>query len=252
MDGERRARNEIVSNFETIEAKLLPLDTSTQLVELIALTQALELGKGKRAAIYTDSKYDFPVLHARAAIWKEIGHFTTRGSPLKHGDQSLRFLEAVHLPTEVSVVHCKGQQKGSLEVPRGNQAADQAAKRAALQNRDLIGIAALVPQTNLPETPSCTEDETPEPKSEGVEDDHTGRFHKGGLPFLSGNLQWKLVNSLYATTHLGEKALQRLLERSFRGTGLHVTIKQVVSSCPTCQLNNAQGARRPQLAQPVQ
>ena len=31
-----------------------------------------------------------------------------------------------------------------------------------------------------------------------------------------------------------------------------MTIRQVVSSCPTCQLNNPQGAQRPQLAQPVQ
>ena len=56
----------------------------------------------------------------------------------------------------------------------------------------------------------------------------------------------------HATTHLGEKALQILLERSFRGTGLQMTIKQVVSSCPTCQLNNPQGAQKPQLAQPIQ
>ena len=42
---------------------------------------------------------------------------------------------------------------------RGNQAADQAARRAALQNHDLIGIATLVPQTTLPETSSYTEGE---------------------------------------------------------------------------------------------
>ena len=77
-------------------------------------------------------------------------------------------------------------------------------------------------------------------------------FHKVGLLFLPGNLQWKLVSSLHATTHLGKKALQRLLERSFRETGLQMTIRQVISSCPTCQLNNPQGPRRPQLAQPLQ
>ena len=77
-------------------------------------------------------------------------------------------------------------------------------------------------------------------------------LQKEGLLFLPGNLQWKLVNSLHATTHLGEKALQRLPERSFRGTGLQMTIRQVIFSCPTCQLNNPQGAQRPQLAQPVQ
>ena len=91
---------------------------------------------------------------------------------------------------------------------QGNQATDQAAKRAALQNSDLIQIATLVPQTNLPET-SYTEGETLKAKSEGFQEDHMGWFQKEGLLFLPGNLQWKLVNSLHATTHLGEKALQR-------------------------------------------
>ena len=61
----------VVSNFETIEAKTLPPGTSAQLAELVALTLALELGKGKTVAIYTDSKYVFLLLHAHAAIWKE-------------------------------------------------------------------------------------------------------------------------------------------------------------------------------------
>ena len=59
-----------------------------------------------------------------------------------------------------------------MEVAQGNQAADQAARRA-LQNHDLIGIATLVPQTNLPETPSYTEGETLKAKSEGFQE------HKG-------------------------------------------------------------------------
>ena len=45
---------------------------------------------------------------------------------------------------------------------------------------------------------------------------------------------------------------QRFLEMFFRGTGLQTTLRQIVSSCPACQLNNPQGARRPQLAQPIQ
>ena len=115
---------------------------------------------------------------------------------------------------------------------RGNQATDQTAKRAALQNNDLIEGATLVPQINLPEKPSYTEGETLKAKSEGFQEDHTGLFHKEGLLFLPGNLQRKLVNSLHATTHLGEKVIQRLLESSFRGTGLHTTIWQVVSLVP--------------------
>ena len=59
LDRKRKARYAVVSNFETIEAKPLPPGTSAQLSELKALTRALELGKGKRVVIYTDSKYAF-------------------------------------------------------------------------------------------------------------------------------------------------------------------------------------------------
>ena len=148
LDGKKRSRYAVASNFETIEVKPLPPGTSAQLPELIALTRTVELGKGKRVAVYTDSKYVFLMLPAHADIWKERGYLTTQGSPINYGDQILRFLEAVHLPTEVSVSHCKGHQKESMEVAWGNQAADQAAKRIALQNNGLIGVATLVPQTN--------------------------------------------------------------------------------------------------------
>ena len=77
LDGKRRAGYTVVSSFETIEAKPLPPGTSAQLAELKALTRVLDLGKGKRVAIYTDSKYAFLMLHAQAAIWKEIGPLTT-------------------------------------------------------------------------------------------------------------------------------------------------------------------------------
>ena len=68
----------------------------------------------------------------------------------------------------------------------GSQGADQAAKRAALQNHDLIGVATLVPQTNLPETPSYTEGETLKTKNEGFQD-LMGVVPKGGTPFSA----WK-------------------------------------------------------------
>ena len=59
LDGKRRARYAVVSSFETIEAKRLSPCSSAQLAEFLALTPPLELGKGKRVGIYTDSKYVF-------------------------------------------------------------------------------------------------------------------------------------------------------------------------------------------------
>ena len=61
-----------------------------------------------------------------------------------------------------------------MEVAQQKQAADQAAKRAALQNHDLIGVDTLVTQTNLPETTSYTEGETLKAKSEGFQEDQWG------------------------------------------------------------------------------
>ena len=64
-----------------------------------------------------------------------------------------------------------------------NQAADQTAKRAALQSNDLIWVVTLLPQTNLPETPSYTEGETLKAKSEGFQEDRMGVVPQGGTPF---------------------------------------------------------------------
>ena len=69
---------------------------------------------------------------------------------------------------------------------QGNQASNQAAKRAALRNSDLIGVATLVPQINLPETPSYTEGETLKAKSEGFQEDHMGCFQKRDSFFCLG------------------------------------------------------------------
>ena len=66
---------------------------------------------------------------------------------------------------------------------QGNQAANQAAKRAVLQNNDPVGVATLVPQANLPETPSYTEGETLKAKSEGFQEDHMEWVPKEGTPF---------------------------------------------------------------------
>ena len=50
LDGKRRAGYAVVSNFETLEAKPLPLATSAQLAELIALTMRFRAGKRKKSS----------------------------------------------------------------------------------------------------------------------------------------------------------------------------------------------------------
>ena len=81
QDGEHKV---VVTAEQVLEAKSLPQETSAQLVELVALTQALELSEGQRVNIYPDSKYAYLTLHAHAAIWKERQFKTATGEPIKH------------------------------------------------------------------------------------------------------------------------------------------------------------------------
>jgi ribonuclease HI len=51
-----RVAYSVVSQEEVIELGPLPAGTSTQKAELVALTRALILRKGKKVNLYTDSK----------------------------------------------------------------------------------------------------------------------------------------------------------------------------------------------------
>jgi ribonuclease HI len=111
--GIRWARAVVVSLTQTLWSEALPPSTNDQLAELIALTKALKLSHEKKCQylyIYTDSKYDFLVLHSHVALWKEQGLLTTTGSPIKHSQVTLDLLEATLFPRQEAVTHCPGHQ----------------------------------------------------------------------------------------------------------------------------------------------
>ncbi|XP_071585772.1 uncharacterized protein [Heliangelus exortis] len=112
--GVRMAGYAVTTTEQVIESNPLPVGTSAQKAELIALTRALELAKGKRINIWTDSKYAFSIVHAHGAVWKERGLLTSQGRPIKYAEEILQLLEAVQLPTQVAIMHCKGHLKESF------------------------------------------------------------------------------------------------------------------------------------------
>ncbi|TKC43292.1 hypothetical protein EI555_015198, partial [Monodon monoceros] len=58
---------------------------------------------------------------------------TCENKQVKRGLSILKFLEAAQLPKKVAGTNCRDQQKGDTELIRGNNEADTAAKRAALE-----------------------------------------------------------------------------------------------------------------------
>ena len=98
----------MVTAEQGLEAKSLPQGTSAQLAELVALTRALELSKGQRANIYTDSKCAYLTLYAHAAIWKERQFKIATGGPIKHFREIERLLTDIDCSKEVAVMYFKG------------------------------------------------------------------------------------------------------------------------------------------------
>ncbi|TRZ06604.1 hypothetical protein HGM15179_020503 [Zosterops borbonicus] len=67
----RMAGYAVTTQDKVIEAKALPACVSSQKAKLIALMRTLDLSKGKKVNIWTDSKYAFSVVHTNGEIWRE-------------------------------------------------------------------------------------------------------------------------------------------------------------------------------------
>lgn len=129
--GNRQAGYVVVTSSTVLETKPLPQGTTSQQAELIALTRALLLSRGKTVNIYTDSKYAFLIAHTHSVIWKERGFLTTCGTPIINKKQILKLLDALSAPSKAAIIHCKGHQIPSHPVAAGNNFADTTAKSAA-------------------------------------------------------------------------------------------------------------------------
>lgn len=165
-NGERRAGYAAVNHDTIIEAQPVHPGTSAQKAKIIAFTQALLLGQGKKVNVYIDSKYAFLVVHAHAAIWKERGLLTSKHSPIKHGPEILQLLKAIHLPKAIAVIHCRGHQRDLTPTAQGNGNADRQAKAAALRVQSQQ-ILALLPFYKSPVEPKYTSQEEELIKKQG-------------------------------------------------------------------------------------
>ncbi|XP_069737468.1 uncharacterized protein [Phaenicophaeus curvirostris] len=141
-NGMRYAGYAVTTRSTVIEAQALPVGTSAQRAEIIALTKALELSKGKRVNIWTDSKYAFGVVHVHGALWKERGLLSSQGTNIKYQKEILSLISAVQLPEQVVIMHCKAHQRGDSKVAEGNALADRTDRRIARQVQTMMALIA--------------------------------------------------------------------------------------------------------------
>lgn len=81
VEGKRKSGYAVVDDKtgKVVESGPLSASWLAQACELYAVLRALKRLKGKRGAIFTDSKYAFGVVHTFGKIWEERGLINTRG-----------------------------------------------------------------------------------------------------------------------------------------------------------------------------
>ena len=181
----------------------------------MAVAQVLRHPRGKQVNIYTNSRYVLTTLHVHGAIYKERGLLTAGGKEIKNRKEILQLLEAVWKPSQVAVIHCKGHQRGTDPISKGNRLADQAAKEVAAQLSPTGGPESIFKVHLMPELPlsprySKEEDQWTLNERRIKEKEGSRKLPDQRL-FVPSNIAIQLVKQHHETTHLRKTALESIL-----------------------------------------
>ncbi|XP_059837178.1 ribonuclease HI-like [Hypanus sabinus] len=131
---------------EELASGALPEVCSAQLVELVALIEALNYSKGRQANIHPDNRYFFKVVNDYLMAWARRGFESSTGAGIQHGHLIYQLLEAESLPAEVAVIKVKACQKRKSKEQKGNERAGVSVKKAAEQ-QEPVQIAGIQEET---------------------------------------------------------------------------------------------------------
>ncbi|RMC21149.1 hypothetical protein DUI87_02007 [Hirundo rustica rustica] len=241
-NGTRYAGYVVVTTLQVIEAKALPPGTSAQKAEIRALTRALELSKGKRVNVWTDSKYAFGVAHVHGALWKEQGLLTSQGSTIKHRDEILLLLEAVREPAAVAVMHVPGHRREDGKIYQGNRLADKMAKRVA---KEIRIQSALIPARRNPvnsymkdEPPYLPDDVKLAHLVKAQKNDKGWYVTAAGQVVVPVKIMRAILETEHYKCHWGAEALVKFLKNEVISNQMLTMAKRVNATCPICVKNN--------------
>ncbi|RMB92625.1 hypothetical protein DUI87_30934 [Hirundo rustica rustica] len=231
IEGKRVSGYAIIGGpeLEVIESGPLNKTWSAQACELYAVLRALERLKDKEGTIYTDSKYAFGVVHTFGKIWEERGLMNSQGKDLIHQELIKRVLIALRKPKKIAVVHLRGHQRGIDFRSRGNNAADQEAKKAAL-------MIIRQKEKGGPETESLDEEKaeyrftkTEEQKLSqmGICKDQDGKWKlSDGREVLPKAIALEILHRIHEKTHWETQAIVDQFGIKYMCIGIHNLAKQ--------------------------
>uniref|UniRef100_A0A4W5RRK5 RNase H type-1 domain-containing protein n=1 Tax=Hucho hucho TaxID=62062 RepID=A0A4W5RRK5_9TELE len=226
-----------------------PQPCSAQLAELKALTAACVLGKGKAVNIYTDSAYAHGVCHLFGAVWKQRGFKKSDGTPIQHHLQIGKLMTALMYPQKLAIIKCQAHKKGNDFVMRGNNAADEAAKKAS---RCAVPIMAELPMDIVsfatPPSPaalvqiqsraSIFEQNTWLQRGASVDRHGVWRTHDGAI-LATTTLLTLLINDAHDPDHCARgEVIRKIKKQGFWSPYLQATVDEILSNCEICAKNN--------------
>ncbi|RMC09596.1 hypothetical protein DUI87_13382 [Hirundo rustica rustica] len=257
IEGKRVSGYAIIGGpeLEVIESGPLNKTWSAQACELYAVLRALERLKDKEGTIYIDSKYAFGVVHTFGKIWEERGLMNSQGKDLIHQELIKRVLIALRKPKKIAVVHLRGHQRGIDFRSRGNNAADQEAKKAAL-------MIIRQKEKGGPGTESLDEEKaeyrftkTEEQKLSQMRicKDQDGKWKlSDGREVLPKAIALEILHRIHEKTHWGTQAIVDQFGIKYMCIGIHNLAKQIVAGCTTClQVNKASFRKQPLGGRPL-
>lgn len=235
-------------NIEVLEKGKLPLNWSAQCCEVCALKRGLDLLEGDQGTIYSDSQYAFEIVHTFGKIWEERGYLNSKGKDLMHKELIRLVLASLSKPTEIAVVHIRGQQKAGTLEGKGNQLVDRAAKEAAL------GTGKPVKVFTLSETPSEREEkEKPVFSEKELRAKRELEMYQGTQgewltkdrrKFLNRALAQKILTEIHQLTHWGVQGLCDRFLRENLCIGVYDLSKTIMKGCMICQKVNQKAMRK--------
>ncbi|KAL3992486.1 NACHT, LRR and PYD domains-containing protein 3 [Sarotherodon galilaeus] len=241
------------AEFEVKEAGRIEGQQSAQRAEVIALSRALRLAKDKRVNIYTDSAYAFGAAHVELQQWKRAGFRTATNAPICHRKEMEELERALHNPSEVSIIKCKGHSQANTMVARGNQKVDEAAKEAAgykgrqqmvqVTAEEEAGINMLEEARQAQEEASLEEKEVWQSKGARKE----GGLWRGvdGQPVLTDKLTRQKITEAHGLGHMGVAQMERNLCHWWH-PGLTAMIKEKAQTCLICGAHNPKPVVKPE------
>ncbi|XP_029298122.1 uncharacterized protein LOC115015101 [Cottoperca gobio] len=223
----------------TLEACIISQPASAQLAEIVALTQALKHGEGKRVNIYTDSAYAHGAVHIDGPQWIRRGFLTSSKTPVRHTEALKALLKAVLLPSQVAVIKCKGHQKTDTAVAKGNDAADKAAKLAGGYIQQMICLnSEREGELTLESIKEMQKLAGPYEQTQWVQKGaaHTEglwRAHDGRL-VAPAKLCHMLIKQAHGPTHVGKLRTTRDVEVQWWHPYMKEMVENFVTECDTC------------------